>query len=49
MIQIGLPELLLLAIIAITASNPKSLISTLRGFIKNFTNKKRYKHCERKA
>ena len=36
MIQIGLPELLLLAIIAITASNPKSLISTLRGFIKNF-------------
>ena len=26
----------LLAVIAITASNPKSLISTLRGFIKNF-------------
>ena len=36
MIQIGLPELLLLAIIAITASNPKSLIGNLRGFIKNF-------------
>tara|TARA_Y100001935_G_C17285868_1_gene500340 strand:- start:492 stop:731 length:240 start_codon:yes stop_codon:yes gene_type:complete len=36
MIQIGLPELLLLAVIAITVSNPKSLLSTLRGFIKNF-------------
>ena len=36
MIQIGIPEVLLLAVIVITASNPTSLVAMTRSTIKFF-------------